>query len=258
MRYSVRSLTRSVKKNPKLVGLIALLALVVIVPLTVIVLQQRQETRQHASTVPLVCSTNPTDSVLIIDVSGSMTGTVSSTDSTPRINAAKTAAKAFVDIISGDSNNRVALVTFDKTGHLISGFTNNFAGVKSLIDGISTTQGTCTECGVLTANSEIAAHGRSGIKKVALLLTDGKADWVQGGTTNASSSQAESAAISAVQQGINQSQTIFYTIGLGADVDATFLQQIASMAGGTYNFAPTASQLTTIYQQISQVIGKGS
>ncbi len=197
---------------------------------------------------PTQCKNASTDTVLIIDRSGSMQGT--------KFTKAKEAAKLFIDKVASDPNNRIALVSFETNAVLVSSFTNDFNLVKNKIDGLTIGNGTCIQCGVNKANAEISASGRAGYKKVAILLTDGKANKIDGKT--ASTSSAESAAIEAVKTGFNSSKTVFYTIGLGSDVSSNFLTQIAALSGGKYYSSPAELQLIEIYTQISQVFAKGS
>ena len=81
---------------------------------------------------------------------------------------------------------------------------------------------------------------------------------LMGSVLTASQAAAEAAANSEVDAGHAQSGTIFFTIGLGAEVNTSFLQNIAARTGGKYYFAPSAADLDQIYQQISTVVGKGS
>jgi len=196
---------------------------------------------------PISCKNATSDIVLIIDRSGSMSGS--------KFKKAKEAAKIFIDKVSSDPNNKIAITTIDANSTLLSPFTNNFSSLKSKIDSLNISGGTCVQCGVKKANTEIA-NGRAGFKKVAILLTDGRANRIDG--KSASTSSSETAAIEEVKKGFNASKTVFYTIGLGSDVSTSFLNQIANLTGGKYYFAPAETQLNDIYTEISQVIPKGA
>lgn len=196
---------------------------------------------------PTSCKNATSDIVLIIDRSGSMSGS--------KLKKAKEAAKIFIDKVSSDPNNKIAITTIDANSTLLSPFTNNFSSLKSKIDGISISGGTCIQCGVKKANTEIT-NGRAGYKKVAVLLTDGRANRIDG--KSAPTSSSETAAIEEVKKGFNASKTVFYTIGLGSDVSTSFLTQIANLTGGKYYFTPSETQLNDIYTEISQVIAKGA
>lgn len=69
---------------------------------------------------------------------------------------------------------------------------------------------------------------------------------------------AAQAALNEVVAGNTQNQTVYFTIGLGSNVSTDFLQRIATATGGKYYAAPNASDLAAIYQDISQIVGKGS
>src|SRR5882724_2220730 len=247
------------KKKLLLLGFVLLLYTLVLLPLLIINLQERQELRGKAAgptPTPPVCGNAPVDVMLILDKSGSMNSQVGSSGT--KLSNAKAAAKSFIDILSQNTNNHVGLVSFAGTATLNSSLTNNYSSVKNQIDAITTANNTCTQCGVTKANQEIAANGRTGIKKVAVLLTDGIANFIEGGSGTTSSTSAQQATLTAVNSGNAASGTVFFTIGLGTDVNGPFLSTLATTTGGTYNPSPTSDQLNTIYTQISNILGKGS
>jgi Mg-chelatase subunit ChlD len=202
---------------------------------------------------PAACADSPSNTMLVIDTSGSMS--VASTAN--KITQAKEAAKNYIDIIDRDTNNLVGLVSYENTATVKSPLTNNYQQVKNQIDTLVAIGSTCTECGILAANREVAKNPNSN-KDVVILLTDGLANFVEGNPNQVETSLAEQRAIAAAVAGHNANGTVFYTIGLGNEINAGFLQQIANSTGGKYFASPTASQLSDIYNQISQIIGKGS
>ncbi len=253
---------------------------VIITPLLVINLQKQQEIRSRAQVAPSPtwpvfpaksyttlnsamsqyqssssCGKVPADIVIIIDRSGSMAGA--------KFTEAKSAAKKFVDVVSMDSVNRVALVSFHGTANLDSAFTTNFASVKTKIDSLPTGSGTCHECAIVRANQEIAANGRANVKKVVVLLTDGQANRILGSTSNVGAATAEQKALAAVQSGFNASKTVFFSIGFGIEggtgnsgYNGQFLEKIALQTGGKHYY-PAPGELDAVYQEISLLIGKG-
>lgn len=245
--------------SSKGISVFFILALIGAVFMTVYVAKKQQDLRQRAQTAQAVCGNASSDTMLIIDKSGSMNNVTSSTDSTTKISRAKQAADSFVDTMSQDTNNHIGLVSFSDQNSttLDSPLTGAFSTVKSKIDAITAKGNTCTQCGIDKSNQEIHSDGRAGIKKVAILLTDGLANRIENSSTT-NTATAEQAALTAAINGNTADGTIFYTIGLGADVNSTFLQNIANQTGGKYYFAPTANDLQTIYQSISQIIGKSS
>ena len=217
----------------------------------------QQTTTKVADTAP-VCGNVTTDVMLIIDRSGSM-------GQANKLVEAKNAAKNFIDVVSSqESTTRVGLVSFSTDSKLESGLTTDFTAVKNKIDALSAKGNTCQECGITEANNEIASHGRSGVKKVVVMLTDGQANWIIGGSNQVSSSIGEGKALDAVRNGFDTSKTVFFTIGLG-DANASgdgkffspdYMRQVAELTGGKFYF-PAPSELDGVYQEISQLIGKG-
>lgn len=207
---------------------------------------------QVAAAAAATCGNVTTDIILIIDRSGSM-------GSNNKLVEAKNAAKNFIDVVSKqESTTRIGLVAFSTTSTLSSGLTTDITSLDSKIDALTANGNTCHECGVKTANTEISSHGRAGVKKVVLLLTDGEANFIDGGTQQVSAAIAEQKALDVVKAGFSQSNTVFFSIGF--DVKTTdapvFLTNIASLTGGKYYF-PAPSELDGVYQEISQLIGKG-
>ncbi|HVZ67574.1 MAG TPA: VWA domain-containing protein [Patescibacteria group bacterium] len=232
-------------------------ALLLSIPVTLNFLNQRQDVRQRASEV---CSSVAADIVLVIDKSTSMNDKTSSTDQTTLITKAKAAASQFVDTIAQNTQNKAGLVSFSSQSSTTtdSPLTNDFSSVKTKINAINASGETCTQCGIKNANQEIASHKRAGFKNAVILLTDGRANSSIGSTGFNNQTQAEAAAISEAKAGATANGTVYFTIGLGSQVNSAFLQQIATQTGGKYFYAPTANDLQSIYQQISQIVGKGS
>jgi hypothetical protein len=214
-------------------------------------------TKISTAAIGATCGNVPVDIVLVMDRSNSMA-------SANKLISMKIAAKNFIDVMSQDSNNRIGLVSFSTTSTLNQSLTNNFTTVKNQVDNLQPNGYTCQECAITTANKEITDHGRQGIKKVVIMLTDGQANYIIGGRQSTTTSIAEEKAITAVQNGFNTSKTVFFTIGVG-DPNGSgenkfygpeFLKNIASLTGGKYYF-PAPSELNAVYQEISQLIGKG-
>ncbi len=243
--------------------MLAVLAIyvVIITPLLVVNLQKKQELRGRAqiATTPTPvpsCGNVATDIILIIDRSSSM-------NDDNKIEEAKAAAKSFVDVIANDTNtsNRIGLVSFDHDATLNNTLTNNFASIKTKIDSISLGSGTCTECGIVKANQEISANGRPDIKKVVIMLTDGRANYIIGVSNLVDPELAESKALEAVKAGFYASKTVFFTIGFGTEegddeYNREFLQAIATLTGGKHYY-PAPGELDEVYKEISTLIGKG-
>lgn len=243
-----------VKNKFVLLGVVLLLYGLIILPLVIFNMQGRQDTRsrgQEANTTA-TCGTSPSNAMLVIDRSGSMDDRVGSSGT--KLSNAKSSAKNFVDILAANPQNNVGLASFANTGSIDSNLTTNFSSVKTKIDALNTSEYTCTECGINKAKQALATV-TNGKKKAVILLTDGIANYVEGNSNEVSASVAEQKALAAAK---STPDTVFYTIGLGNDVNGTFLQEIATQTGGKYYFSPTTDQLNGIYTEISQVLGKGS
>lgn len=178
----------------------------------------------------------PLDVVLVIDRSGSMSGS--------KIADAKAAAKEFADNLV--SNSEVGVVSFSDSSRVDLEMTlmnsyDNKTPVNNAIDSISA--GGYTAMGEAMADAnELLINGRSGTRKVMVVLTDGE--------TNTGEDQDGSNAIDVA----NANGITIYTIGLGSstDIDEALLRHIASETGGLYYNAPTSSELSEIYNSIAQ------
>ena len=256
------------------ISLIIILIIAAVIPLTLLMTQKEQDTRQHAATNNnQVCSETGTDTVLIIDKSNSMNWATSSTDSTPRLIRAKEAAKRFVDLLaqqnsslSNEKKHKVSVVSFSDSKLTTTdiALTSDLNLVKQKIDTITPGDDisgwTCIECGIKKANAQfLSTQQRPQLKNVVILLTDGKANYIDGNTQKIEQTLAEQKALAEVMSAFNSSQATYFTIGLGSpsEINEVFLQEIATKTGASYYHSPTASDLNMIYTSISQVIGKG-
>lgn len=213
---------------------------------------------QTTATASATCGNVTTDIMLIIDRSGSMS-------QANKLIEAKNAAKNFIDVVSNqESTTRVGLVSFSTNSKLNNKLTTDYSAVKNSIDSLTASGYTCQECGIAEANKEIASNGRPGVKKVVVMLTDGQANWIIGGNHDVGAATGESKALAAVKNGFSTSKTVFFTIGLGNPnspgedrfFSPDYMSQVASLTGGKFYF-PVPSELEGVYQEISQLIGKG-
>lgn len=255
------------KKAILLTGVLSVY-LLIITPLLIINLQKQQNIRSRAANTNInmspgtnqynaasACSSVPADIMIIIDRSGSMAGT--------KLTEAQTAAQKFIDIIAEDTRNQIGLVAFSTTANLESPLTTDFTTVKNKIAALFPAGSTCHECAITKANQEISSHGRAGIKKVIILLTDGQANYIIGGTSQTTPEIAETKAFDAVKTGFSTNKTAYYTIGFGLEgktglqgYNGEFLQKITTFTGGKYYY-PAPGELEQVYKEISVLIGKG-
>ncbi|GIW61966.1 MAG: hypothetical protein KatS3mg089_0818 [Patescibacteria group bacterium] len=254
-------------KRSQFFSLIILILIGTAIPLTILLSQQEQDIRQQAAETSQVCSTDQaTDTMLIIDRSGSMGRATSTTDPTPRIDSAKTAANAFLDILAqrtAEPKHAVSLTTISSESmvKLDPSLTQDLQRVKAVINSLTPGGGTCIECAIKTAADDFANKERSGIKNIAVMLTDGGATQYIGGpadTSPTNRAEAEKRAFERAMQVHKQYNVTFYTIGFGDVVKDELLLKIATSSGGEYVFAPSKEKLKQIYENLAKIIGKGS
>ncbi|MFA5105987.1 MAG: VWA domain-containing protein [Candidatus Micrarchaeia archaeon] len=158
-----------------------------------------------------------------------------------KMQSAQDAADYFVDIVSNTS--KVGLVSYSSSGTTdmqladMSSIANKNS-LKSAINALYASGGTCIECGLDNAVTElISSRGRSDSVRVAILLTDGVSNYGN--------------SVDGAVYARNNNVTV-YTIGLGNDVDDTELTNIALLTNGKYYKAPDAATLLQIYSNIGQ------
>src|SRR5690625_1625959 len=114
-------------------------------------------------------TTRVTDIVLVFDKSGSMQGS--------RLTKAKAAATQFVnELLSSESQTRIAIVTFSTEYQTLAGGFHGFSGRQSLLDAIdeiTATGGTNIQGGLRHANNLLAGNESTAQNKVIVLLSDG-------------------------------------------------------------------------------------
>jgi Ca-activated chloride channel family protein len=194
--------------------------------------------------------------VVAIDVSYSMI----STDVSPnRIQAAKSAAASFVDLLPYKLN--VGLVSFARTATVLATPTTDHAAVKRAISGLKVDQGTAIGDAIFASLSAISAvppapDGQPVPARI-VLMSDGE--------TNSGRPNDEAAA-AAKQAGIPVSTIAFGTptgtvevpgsaMPVEVPVNKDALRVIANTTGGTFFEAATARELKNVYADIGSSIG---
>jgi len=187
--------------------------------------------------VPAVIAVNkvcePSDVVIVIDKSGSMT-TVDNGETETRMSLAKDAAKYFVDLLAEDDKS--GLVSFASTAHLDQELTDNGSLVKAAIDALVPSGLTCISCGIEKAQVELEDNGRENVTPVIVMLTDGYPTM-----------DTDELALAAAGYSKGEGTTIF-TIGIG-EADQDLLEEIASDPTKFSFGAP--SDLDAIYEDIA-------
>jgi len=170
------------------------------------------------------------DILMLVDTSGSMSGA--------KMAAARTAALEFVGQLDY-SLNQIGLISFSTDVRLVQGLTNNPRTLIRAIPSLGDDSGTNMLGAILLARDEFAGpRSRPAARKVIILLTDGR--------PNSGQSELQAMAGEFRMGGVD-----VYAIGLGLDVDRSFLTSLAT-ATNYYFEAPTEYDLVQIYSIIAR------
>lgn len=194
----------------------------------------------------------PIDVAIAIDRSGSM---AAFGDNPPQpLTDVKNAGIFFVNQL--DAQDQAGFISFatDATISPNAGLTSNF---DAIVDAIGATsiqkngiQQTNISDAIIRSFEELtSARHRNGVGSVIVLLTDGIANVP---TNPVDKQYPEHFALAAGEMAKKFGIRIF-TIGLGKDINTTFLQSLATSPDDYYS-APTTAQLTNIYSQIATKI----
>jgi hypothetical protein len=193
--------------------------------------------------VPTECKPDEqtVDVALVIDTSDSMTYPIRP-GGVAKLDAAVAAASGLVPAMK--SQDQLAVVAFNAQAHLLSVLTSDKAQVTAALQALPTTRasGTAIDKGLRAAYEELTGPRHiSNHNRAIVLLTDGQ--------QNASELQS----VRDVAGQIKAAGIKIITIGLGGDVDAPFLTEIAT-APQLYFPAPETSDLDRIYKDIVHYI----
>ncbi len=183
------------------------------------------------------------DVVFIMDRSGSMGYEIPT-----RLSQAQDAANYFLSNL--DLNDQSALVSFATEATLDKTLSNDHSVTETAINALTVGGATNIGDAINLANQELSGvNGNPQLVKIEILLTDGKANKPNGsgyGEDPLDVAYAESKVAEAAALGYK-----IFTIGLGDDINETMLQNIATITGAEYYFAPTGEQLDAIFEQIA-------
>jgi len=157
------------------------------------------------------------DLMLVMDRSGSINSTELST--------MKDAAHAFVAALAPSaSGNHIGQSSFSTSGSLDLHLTSDTTAINAAIDALVSTNLTNLKEGIDFATGELAshAHERDDVPDVMVIITDGNPN-VPGQTIQEAKDFGKAAADAAKVAGAE-----IFVVGIGSDLDAAYLQSIAS------------------------------
>lgn len=176
----------------------------------------------------------PLDVALVLDASSSMTEP-SATGAGTKLDAARAAAQRFVQLV--DADDRVAVVSFHASATRHTGLTSDPAALAAALDGITSAVGTRIDLGLVEAAAALEA-ARPTALPVVIVLTDGLQNDPPG-----------NAPVLAAAARLKAGEAIVFAIGLGATIDRTLLETVASTPDRFYP-SPTDQDLAAIYADI--------
>jgi len=177
--------------------------------------------------------------VLVMDVSGSMAG--------QPLEDAQNAANRFLTKL--DQADQAAVIAFSRdvlTDPAILdpakeiGFSSNLSGAFNLIEGLKA-EGATEVYNAVEKAVRMSAILPTGNRAI-LLLTDGKNDPAEVGDPEASITLAK------------ESNIPVFAIGLGNDIDETYLARLTSETGGIYRLTPHSSDLGTLFNDMATLL----
>ncbi len=174
-------------------------------------------------------STLAIDVVLALDTSASMVG--------GPLEQAKVAARSFLAGLS--PKDAVAIVTFADAVELVQPYTVDRAIATAAIDSVSAGGGTALYQATMES-LRLAAGAGSG-REVVVLLSDG--------LDNGSTDSREGAQAAAKTMGVP-----IFVIGLGADIDVTYLKALAELSGGRFVATPSPEGLAAVFQEAAELL----
>lgn len=173
--------------------------------------------------------------VLAIDRSGSMLDL-------GKIDAAKAAAKTFVDLMRPEDTSGV--IAFNTQVDVLQPLTSDKTALHSAIDSIEAFNDTAMYDALAAS---ISTLGQVQGRRVVIVLSDG--------LDNRSTETSDT-----ILGSIEGAELSIYTIGLGdpsagtgstSGIDEEALRAIAEKTNGEYKYTPSPDELTALYQQIS-------
>lgn len=190
---------------------------------------------------PCVPEEQTIDVGLVIDTSNSMRDPTQAGGKV-KLDAAIEAALEIVDLLK--ATDQATVVGFNATSRVVSPLTNDKSQLRDALQGLPSFQagGTEIDAGLTAAFGELSSgRHRAGNKRSIILVTDG------------AQSAGDTQAVIAAANAAKAAGVTIVSVGLGADVDAGLLTQVAT-APNLYFPAPNAEDLVRIYREVARLI----
>ena len=177
--------------------------------------------------------------MMFIDRSGSMSSLIATGSTSTRLDLAKAAARAFVDLQAG-RGAQVGLVSFDETPRLDRGLLDlnavDASPFKTQIDGLVADGNTGIGTAFSAATFEFQRVEAAGRTRTAFVLSD---------LDNNRGEDPAAAADRLKRLGVR-----FFTVPVGATADRAVFSALATSSGGTMFDAPSGDELPAIYAEL--------
>jgi VWFA-related protein len=171
----------------------------------------------------------PSSVLLVVDVSGSMAG--------EPINQARNAMRDFVQTL--EPTDYVGIVAFSSAVANLQPFTTDRDQLSAAIASLQASGETALYDAMLAASGQMAQAPTR--RQLVVLLSDGRA------TIGLPNRDASIQAAVAADAGV-------VAVGLGADLDTQYLNELAKATNGRYLAAPTPASLRQAYQDLAYAI----
>jgi Mg-chelatase subunit ChlD len=195
----------------------------------------------------------PVDVVIVMDESGSMDSKIDPGDAKDKNELAIDAAQSFVGM-TNESRDRVALVGYTQSARdlLMGGryFRSDKSTLNTTIEDYDDDGGTYTHLGLNRSLAIQDIESNASRNRHVILLTDGKNDDPDGGTSR---NEADRGSIAGARTAARQ-DVVIHTIAFGNDANETLLKEVANTSGGTYSKATTGSELQNVFSGIFENI----
>jgi hypothetical protein len=175
------------------------------------------------------------------------------------------AANYFTTLFNPDYD-KIGVAQYETRAALNENLNSDFVGVRAAISSMDPPGGSTNIAHGLAVGRQVldGAGKRANAVRVLVLLTDGVANHYCGsssynaGSYNSTSCSANSSTTYAVSHALAEAQRaadgdiIIFTIGLGFDLDQSFLEEIADIGDGAFYLSPTPAELDDAFQAIAE------